>query len=98
MSLAKHLLIWVRAPSELPNVVLDVGCDELQDVVGYLMLLTFGFGTEDGKARFEVRGIYLGDETGEKAAAQSVFQGLDRLWWAVRRSGTICFEAPLRSL
>ena len=64
---------------ELPDVVLDVGRDELQDVVGHVLVLAEGLRAEDGQAGLEVGRVDLGDQAGEEAAAQAVLEGLDGL-------------------
>ena len=61
-----------------------MGGDELEDIVGDLLVLAQGLGAQDGQAGLEVGRVDLGDEAREEPAAQPVFEGLDRLGRAVR--------------
>ena len=70
---------------ELPDVVLHVGGDELQDVVGDLLVFAERLGAQDGQTGLEIGRVDLGDEPGEESAAQAVLERLDRLGRAVRR-------------
>ena len=69
---------------ELPDVVLDVGSDEFEDVVGDLLVFAQGLGAQDGQAGLEVGRVDLGDEARQEPAAQPVLEGLDRLGRPVR--------------
>ena len=69
---------------ELADVVLHVGGDEFEDVVGDVVLVGLGLRAQDGQAGLDVGRVDLGDEAREEAAAQPVLEGVDRLGRPVR--------------
>ena len=68
---------------ELADVLLHVGGDEFEDLVGHGDLLVLGLGLEDGESGLELGWLDLGDQPGEEPAAQTVLEGGDRLRRAV---------------
>ena len=70
---------------ELADVVLDVGGDELEHLVGDVGLLALGLLAQDGQAGLELGGLDVGDEAPLEAAAEAVLEGGDRAGVAVRR-------------
>src|SRR5262249_1546020 len=62
---------------ELPDVVPNVGGDELEDLPGNGDVLSLGLFAEDGQAGFELGGLDVGRQTPLEAAAETIFQGGD---------------------
>ena len=59
------------------NVVLDVGGDELADVVREFNVIGHRLRPQNGQAGFEVRWVNLSQEPRKQAASEAIFQGLD---------------------
>ena len=64
-----------EGPLELSNVVFDVGGDALQHLIGDVDPFPLGLGLQDGQAGLELRRLHLGDQTGQEAAAEPIFEG-----------------------
>ena len=74
----------VECTLEFADVVLDVGGDEVEDVMGDVLALAFGLLAQDGEAGFELGRLDVGDEPPLEAAAEAVFQRGDGFWGTVR--------------
>jgi len=86
-----------EGPFELADVVLHMGGDELQDVVGDVLAVGFRLGPQDRQACLEVRGVDLGDQAERKRLrSRSSSVSIER--GARSEVRTICFPAPWRSL
>ena len=70
---------------ELADVVLDVGGDELEHLVGHVGALALGLLAQDGEPGLELGRLHVGDQARQEPAAQAVLEGGDRLAAAGRR-------------
>ena len=62
----------------------SVGGDELEHVVGGVVVVGLGLGPQNGQTGLEVGRVDVGDQAGQEAAPQPVFQRLDGLGRPVR--------------
>src|ERR687887_92924 len=68
-----------QRPFELPDVLVELRGDEVQDLVGYLQAVAKGLHLEDGDAGLQVGRLDVNHQAGPEPAAQSLLDPAELL-------------------